>query len=264
MTAEVTVEDLGDRLIVTNRNAAQRNPLSEEFYRKLGAAVEAANKEHRIGAVVLTGEGNFFCSGGNLNMLKERSALSFEGRQNKIDELQNLIRAIRGCRKPLIAAVEGGAAGAGVSLALACDFLVASKEAQFTLAYVKAGLTPDGGVTSALLQALPRALVNEMCLLATPISTERLYSLGAVNVACEQGEAMTEALALADRLVAGPIQTIGDIKALLTDAFELTDDQQLDHERDAIARALVAPEGQEGINAFLSKRRPNFRELEIK
>lgn len=262
MSAKVALEDFGDRLIVTNRNEAQRNPLSEELYRKLGTALEQANAEHRIKAVILTGAGRFFCSGGNLNKLKERSTLSFEARQQKIDELQDLIRAIQTCRKPVIAAVEGGAAGAGVSLALACDFLVASSAAQFTLSYVKAGLTPDGGVTAGLLQALPRALVSEMCLLAKPVSAERLHMLGVINAVSDEGGAMSSAMAIADHLANGPVNTIGDIKDLLTRGLDAPRDQQLDHERDAIARALVAPEGQEGMNAFLNKLRPNFKELE--
>ncbi len=89
--------------------------------------------------MILRGEGGYFCAGGDLNTLVKRREMTVPERRDNIEKLHNLVRQMRGCLKPVIAAVEGGAAGAGVSLALACDFLVAEQQAQFTLAYVKVG-----------------------------------------------------------------------------------------------------------------------------
>ena len=147
----------GSTLIISNCNPKQRNSLSPEFYQGLLEGLAEAATDPLIAAVVLVGEGAFFCSGGDLNTLKDRRAMPFEARQGKIDKLGEVIRAVRTSPKPVIAAVEGGAVGAGVSLAMACDMIVAAKSAKFTLAYVKVGLVPDGGATYALTQALPRA-----------------------------------------------------------------------------------------------------------
>ncbi|MEC7257992.1 MAG: enoyl-CoA hydratase-related protein, partial [Pseudomonadota bacterium] len=197
------VDDLGDRLVVVNMNSTRRGALSPDLYDAINDAMARA-VDPRIRAVILTSEGGFFCAGGDLNVLIERRNLPPGERRAKIDGLHGLIRAIRGCPVPVIAAVEGGAAGAGASLALACDLIVAAKGANFTASYVRAGLVPDGGLTSALSRMIPRALAMEMCLMARPISAERMAELGAINAAVPPGTALDEAMALADALAKGP------------------------------------------------------------
>ncbi|NNE53984.1 MAG: enoyl-CoA hydratase [Sulfitobacter sp.] len=252
------IEDRGDRLIIWNGNSEKRGALSPELYNCINEAVQQAN-EKRIRAVILTSEGDFFCAGGNLNILIERRGISEEARRGKVDELHDLVRGLRACPVPVIAAVEGGAAGAGLSLALACDFIVASKEAKFTAAYVKAGLVPDGGLTSAMARLLPRPLAMEMCLLGRPVMAGRFADLGAVNRLCPPGNAMLEAMAIADTLVEGPRQAQSVIRGLVADAYETTEAAQLDAERDAMAAAAGRDEAAEGIAAFVEKRKPNYR-----
>ncbi|SDC43811.1 oxepin-CoA hydrolase, alternative type [Ruegeria marina] len=251
------VEDRGDRLVVVNMNSARRGALSPDLYAAIGQAMEKA-AEPRIRAVILSSEGGFFCAGGDLNVLMERRQLSEAERRGKVDLLHDLIRAIRGCPVPVIAAVEGGAAGAGASLALACDLLVAAEGAKFTAAYVKAGLVPDAGLTSALARMLPRQLAMEMCLLARPVSAARMADLGVVNVLAAPGEAEAQAHALADALAQGPRGAQGVIRRLVAQAYEVSEAQQLDAERDAMARAAGGDEAAEGIAAFLDKRKPRF------
>ena len=255
MTARI--EDRGDRLIVWNGNTARRGALSPELYDAILNAMKQA-EDRRIRAVILTSEGSFFCAGGDLNVLIERRNLPEEVRREKIDGLHDLIRAIRACPVPVIAAVEGGAAGAGLSLALACDMIVASEEAKFTAAYVKAGLVPDGGLTSAMARLIPRPLAMEMCLLGRPVMAGRFADLGAVNRICGVGRTLGEAMMLADTLAAGPRAAQGAIRRMVADAFETTEAAQLDAERDAMARASGADEAAEGIAAFLEKRPPRF------
>lgn len=251
------VEDAGDRLIVWNGNQDKRGALSPELYDCINDAMARA-QDARIRAVILTADGPFFCAGGNLNVLIERRAMSEEARRGKVDELHDLLRAIRSSPVPVIAAVEGGAAGAGLSLALACDMIVAAKDAKFTAAYVKAGLVPDGGLTSAMARLLPRPLAMEMCLMGRPVMAARFAELGAVNRLAAPGKAMEEAMALADVLAMGPRQAQGVIRGLVSDAYEASEAAQLDAERNAMAAAAGRDEAAEGIAAFLEKRAPQY------
>lgn len=253
----VSVERKADRLIVTNCNSSRRNALSPEYYDGLSQALELANQEAEIRSVILMGEGGYFCAGGDLNTLVKRREMTMSERKDNIEKLHNLVRQVKGCSKPVIAAVDGGAAGAGVSLALACDFLVAERQAQFTLAYVKVGLTPDGGATASLSRLIPRQLVSEMCLLGQPVSAEWLHQLGVVNVISDR-PTLAEAHLLADRIAQGPAGAQGAIKRLVEASVDNSFDTQMDLERDSMAEALGSDEAQEGINAFLERRSPNF------
>jgi len=253
------IDDLGDRLVVVNANTSRRNALSEDYYATLAEALQLAAAP-RITSVTLWGEG-FFCAGGDLNLLATRRDLPEDQRKDRVDALHDLIRGIRACPKPVIAAVEGGAAGAGASLAFACDFIVAAMGAKFTAAYVKAGLVPDAGLSASLTALLPRALVSEMLLLGEPVLAERLADLAAINAVVQQGQTRAEAMALADRIAKGPTVTQGRIKAMIGAAHDNSFNVQLDYERDEMAVAVVAPEAQEGIDSFLNKRHPDFAKL---
>lgn len=247
----------GRTQVVMNTNAGKRGALSPDLYKAIRDALEAA-QEPGVRAIVLASEGGFFCSGGDLNTLKERSQLSLEERRGKVQELHDLIAGLRGAPVPVIAAVEGGAAGAGLSLALAADLLVAAEGASFTASYVKAGVVPDAGLTSALARMLPRQMIAEMCLLARPVRAERFAALGVVNALVAKGEAQASAFALADELAKGPRQAQGVIKHLVGQAFEVSEREQLDAEREAMIRAVVDTEAQIGISAFLNKQTPEY------
>ncbi|MEX0285405.1 MAG: oxepin-CoA hydrolase, alternative type [Paracoccaceae bacterium] len=251
------VDEQGDRLIVVNMNASRRGALSPDLYAAIGDAFEKA-RAPGVRAVILTSEGGFFCSGGDLNTLIERSKLTEAERKEKIEGLHGVIRAIRSSPVPVIAAVEGGAAGAGLSIALACDLIVAAEGAKFTAAYVKAGLVPDGGLTSALSRVMPRPLAMEMCLLAKPVTAERMEAMGVINAVVPEGQAEAHANEIADALARGPRESQGMIRALVSSAYEAREAEQLEAERNAMARAQGGPEAAEGISAFLEKRKPDF------
>ena len=254
------VDDRGDRLVVVNMNPTRRGALSPDLYAAIGQAMAGA-ADPRIRSVLLTSEGGFFCAGGDLNVLIERRKLSEDQRRAKVDELHDLVRAIRACPVPVIAAVEGGAAGAGASLALACDLIVASEGAKFTAAYVKAGLVPDAGLTSSLARMLPRPLAMEMCLLARSVTAEQMHALGAVNAVVPADQVNLTANQLADKVAKGPRDSQRVIRRLVSDAYEAEEMAQLDAERDAMARAAGGDEAAEGIAAFLEKRAPRFGDL---
>lgn len=251
------LEDAGNRLIVWNGNTQKRGALSPELYACILQACEQAS-ERRIRSIILTSEGPFFCAGGDLNVLISRQGTPEDARREGIEGLHDVIRAMRACPVPIIAAVEGGAAGAGLSFALACDIIVAAQGAKFVAAYVKAGLVPDGGLTAHLARAVPRQLSMEMCMLAQPVPAERMHALGVVNALTEAGAAMDAAQAFADRFAAGPRDAQGAIRTLVAAAYDLTEAEQLDREGDAMGYASGAPEAAEGIAAFLEKRSPSY------
>ena len=251
----------GPVLVLTHDNPGVRNALSPEFYMALTAALAEAQADAQIGAVVLTGAGDFFCAGGDLRQLARRRELVPEVRRERLEGLHGLVRTLGDCRKPVIAAVEGGAAGAGVSLALACDLLVMARDAYFSVAYVKVGLTPDGGATFFLSELLPRQLLTELCLTGERIAAERLAQFGAVNRLAEPGRAVDEAVALAQRLAAGPARATARIKDLCRHAAGATLDDQLEREARHMVDALGDAESAEGIAAFFDKRAADFGTL---
>lgn len=255
MTARL--EDRGDRAIIWNGNQEKRGALSAELYAVIAQAFELA-QERRIRSVILTADGSFFCAGGDLNVLIARQGTPEEERRENIDQLHDLLRMIRTSPVPVICAVEGGAAGAGLSLMMACDFIVAAEGAKFTAAYVKAGLVPDGGLTASMARTLPRPLAMEMCLLGRPAMAETFSSLGAITQLTPVGGAVSAAMALADAVSAGPRDAQGVIRGLVSDAYQRTEAEQLNAERDGMAHAIGAAEAAEGISAFLEKRAPRF------
>ena len=249
----------GAVLVVVNSAPATRNALTPDFYSGFRELLESAHQDPSIAAIVLTGAGDFFCSGGNVAGLKARTTMNEAERRQGIDKLHGMIAAMRACPKPIVAAIEGGAAGAGVSMALACDMIVAAKGAYFSVAYVKIGLTPDGGATAFLARSLPRQLVNELCLTGDRIDVQRLYDLGMINRIVKAGKALDTAEEIAQRLAKGPAQSMARIKSLI-DAGATNDlKTQLDLEAQSIAASFGTPEGAEGIAAFLEKRKADFR-----
>ena len=246
-------------LVLSFNHPQARNALTPEMYRAVPEALARAAADTSVAALVLTGVGGVFCAGGDLRRLAQRRAMAPQERRAGIEGLHGLVRAIRDCGKPVIAAVEGAAAGAGLSIALACDLLVAARDAHFSVAYVKVGLSPDGGVTALLSEFVSRQLLTELCLTGARISGTQLHAQGAVNRLCESGAALQEALALANTLAPGPQRAMGRIKQLCRQAGSNSLEAQLELEATLMVESLGDDEAAEGIRAFLDKRPANFR-----
>ncbi len=257
MGEPLIVSQSGRVVTVVNSNPGRRNSLSFEFYDAFAAVLDDA-VSHDCGAIVLTGADGFFCAGGDMDGLQERANGSPAFRRAGVDRLNGMIGRMRSLPVPVIAAVEGGAAGAGLSMMLACDMVVAAKDAFVMAAYVKIGLTPDGGMTAFLAQSLPRQLATEMMMTGDRVPVERLYQAGAINRLVEPGMALTEAQALAARLADGPPRSLSGIKALTEAACHPHLEDLLDREAVSIAEALGGAEAHEGIAAFKSKRKPEW------
>jgi enoyl-CoA hydratase/carnithine racemase len=258
MPAELKSTSQGQTMVLTLSNPEHRNALGPEIYSAGIEALGVAESNADIRSVVITGEGSLFCAGGNLNRLQGNRSQAPEVQAQTIEGLHSWIDSIRTFPKPVIAAVEGAAAGAGFSLALACDFVVAARNAVFVMSYSKVGLSPDGGASWSLTQAMPRALAAELLMLGERIGAERLHSMGVVNRVCEEHQALARALELAAQLNAQAPNVLASIKELLNDAARTPLNQQLDNERDHFVRNLHHANGGEGIAAFLAKRSPRY------
>lgn len=245
-------------LLLTLDGPKSRNAISPPVYAALQGHIVDAGESPEIRAIVICGANGFFCSGGDVNNLRRSATLPMREVVKSTDALNAMVAAIRNCPKPVIAAVEGGAAGAGFSLVLACDMIIASEGAKFIVAYVKIGLTPDGGTTHFLMAALPRQLVSEMCLLGTPVTAQVLHHYGVVNAVPEMGEALNAAMEKATLMARGPQMAMAQIKALISSAPGNDLATHLDEEARGINRARFTAEGREGTTAFLEKRKPNF------
>lgn len=254
-------ERVGSSIVVTINRPKERNPISGELFDEIKLAVETANADHSVSAIILTGAEGFFCAGGNLRDLGALRDRDVKQRREMLETFHDFTRLVNGSDIPFIAAVEGGAAGAGCSIALTCDFITSAKDVHYSVAYVNVGLTPDGGVTSFLADILPRQLANEMCLMGKKVSAERLYNLGAINVVTETGGALKAALEISEKLAFGPRQTIATIKGLCNAATENSLDQQLELEAVKMVEAQALPEAEEGITAFFAKRVPDYKKL---
>lgn len=249
----------GQTLILTISNPEFKNALGPEIYSAGVEALNAAENNPDIRSVVITGEGSMFCAGGNLQRLQGNRREPKEVQAQSIDSLHSWIDSIRTYPKPVIAAVEGAAAGAGFSLALACDFCVAADNAVFVMSYSTVGLSPDGGGSWSLARALPRPLASELLMAGERIGAQRLFDFGLVNRVTGAGSALTEALRLAERLNARAPNALASIKELINDAAGNTLGHQLASERDHFVDNLHDSNGGEGISAFLEKRTPQYR-----
>jgi len=245
-------------MVLTLSNPEHRNALGPEMYAAGVEALSVAESSPDVRSVVIAGEGKVFSAGGNLQRLQANRQLRPEVQAQSVESLHSWIEAIRTFPKPVIAAVEGAAAGAGFSLALACDLIVAAEDAVFVMAYSNIALSPDGGASWSLSQALPRQLVSELLLCGERIAALRLHELGLVNRVTPSGGALDEAMALAEKLNGRSPNSVASIKELINDAAGNTLNQQLASERDHLVRNLHHSNAGIGIAAFLAKQVPDY------
>ena len=258
MSGALTSTSEGSTLILTLSDPAHKNALGPDIYAAGIEALNAAENNPEIRSVVITGEGAVFCAGGNLQRLQANRRESPEVQAQSIEALHNWIDAIRTYPKPVIAAVEGAAAGAGFSLALACDFIVAAGNAVFVMSYSTVALSPDGGGSWQLARALPRQLAGELLLGGERIGAERLQQLGVVGRVTEAGEALDAALTWAAQLGARAPNALASIKELVQDAGSHNLHEHLAAERDHFVRNLHHANAGIGIAALLNKHQPKY------
>ena len=258
MTAQLLSTSEGQTLVLTLSNPEFRNALGPEMYAAGVEALSVAESSADVRSVVITGANGIFSAGGNLQRLQNNRQLPPEHQAQSIEGLHNWIEAIRTFPKPVIAAVEGPAAGAGFSLALACDLIVAARNSVFVMAYSSIALSPDGGGSWSLSRAVPRQLATELLMCGERIGAERLQQLGVVNRLADTGQALQDALQLSELLNARAPNALSSIKELLADADDSSLNVQLARERDHFVKNLHHNNAGIGIAAFLNKQKPEY------
>ena len=258
MPAQLQATREGQTLVLTLSNPELRNAIDPVMYAAGIEALNVAESSTEVRSVVITGAAGMFCSGANLLRLQANRQVDPQVQAQSSEGLHSWIETIRTYPKPVIAAVEGAAAGAGFSLALACDMVVAARNAVFVMADSSVALSPDGGASWSLAQALPRQLATEILMCGDRIAAERLHALGVVNRLAEPGSALTMALALAEQLNARAPNVLASIKELVGDAPHNLLSTHLASERDHFVKNLHHANAGTGIAAFLDKRTPLY------
>jgi enoyl-CoA hydratase/carnithine racemase len=259
MGGQLKSETQDQTLVLTLSNPGMRNALGPEIYIAGIEALGAAETNPAVRSVVITGEGGTFSAGGNLHRLLANRAQDPSAQAVSIEALHTWMETIRTYPKPVIAAVEGAAAGAGFSLALMCDFVVAASDSFFVMAYSNIALSPDGGGSWNLARSLPRPIANEILMLGERISAERLHQLGWINQLSNPGESLVQALHLAQRLNARAPNALTGIKDLLNSAAQMPLSDHLAQEKSSFVTLLHHPNALTGINALLNKQTPDYR-----
>ncbi|AOM41879.1 2-(1,2-epoxy-1,2-dihydrophenyl)acetyl-CoA isomerase PaaG [Xenorhabdus hominickii] len=237
------------------------NSFNEELHQQLSKAMGIAEQDESVRSVLLTGAGRGFCSGQDLN---DRNAIISDGLVpdlgQSVERYYNpLIRRMTSLPKPIICAVNGVAAGAGVSLALACDIVIASRTASFIQAFCRIGLTPDSGGSWFLPHKIGHARAMGMALLGDKISADQAQEWGMIWQVAEPDELEEKTQKLAQHLAAQPTVALGCIKQATYAAAANTLEQQLDLERDLQRLCGRSEDFREGVNAFIEKRHPAFK-----
>jgi enoyl-CoA hydratase/carnithine racemase len=255
---ELVEFSISDSVAVLTLNRPEvRNAINDAMRSELLAAVERAAADDAITALVLTGKGKSFCSGGDISGMRERlkapaGKVAYNGwRRQK--QIHRAVGALHGFPKPTIAAVNGAAAGLGCDLALACDFILAGEDAAFSMSFVKRGLVSDGGGMYFLPRrvGLPRA--KEMIFTGRSVDAKEALAIGLADRVSVQASLVAEAVAWGRELGSGSPVSIALAKAILDRTFESTEEEVFAMGREAQAICYTTSEHRESIEAFLNK-----------
>jgi 2-(1,2-epoxy-1,2-dihydrophenyl)acetyl-CoA isomerase len=247
----------GYRVITLNR-PQRLNAFTEAMHQALRAALAQAEDDEGCRALLLTGAGRGFCAGQDLNdRLSRTGETPVLG--GALETYYNpLVRKLRELPFPVVAAVNGVAAGAGANVALACDIVIAARSASFVQSFAKIGLVPDSGGTWILPRLVGPARARALALTAEPLSAEKAEAWGLIWKAVDDGALMAEAEKLCTQFAAAPTLGLALIKRALDAAWENDLDTQLDLEREMQREASLTPDYAEGVRAFMEKRAPKF------
>jgi 2-(1,2-epoxy-1,2-dihydrophenyl)acetyl-CoA isomerase len=255
---EITTNGL--RTLAMNR-PDRRNALDTELCERLLQATTAAAADTSVRAVLLRGEGHSFCVGGDVKSMAEGvgRTQTVEQRTQGLRRRMEASRMLHVMPKPTLAAIRGAAAGAGLSLALACDFRIAARSAKFTTAFAKVGLSGDFGGTWFLTRILGSARARDLYLRPRVLTADEAFSLGLVTQVVDDDQLEAAALAFANELASGPSVTLAYIKQNLNNAETGSLESSLDMEAMHHIRCAATDDHREAAAAFVEKRTPVFK-----
>lgn len=234
------------------------NAVSVQFSKDFRAATLAAHYDDDVRVLLVTAEGKVFCAGGDLVEFNSAGDALPSIASDMLTDFHGAIYRMHRMAKPTIASVGGAAGGAGLSLMCAFDLVVAAENAKFTMAYTRAGVTPDGTSTYFLARHVGLRRALDLTLTNRLLSAEEAEAWGLVNRVVPKGEADEAALALATELAAGSAFAAGNAKRLIYEGFDSSLEETGEREMHMITRSMAMPDGKEGIAAFVEKRAPSF------
>jgi 2-(1,2-epoxy-1,2-dihydrophenyl)acetyl-CoA isomerase len=251
----VLVSDEGQVRVLTPNRPGTRNAIDLELRVVLADAIEAAMADEAVRVIVLTGGGGTFCSGGDISTMRRQGEEAVRARMRAA---QRMIRAIWDGPKPVLAAVEGYAFGAGVSLALACDRVVTASDATFSVAFTGVGIAGDMGIFASLPARAGAATARQLLLKPKRLTGQEALELGLADAVAPPGVALEAALADAAEISAGPPLALAGIKTMLS-RWPSDPHEVLEREVDLAVKLMDTDDFAEGIAAFAERRRPAFR-----
>jgi 2-(1,2-epoxy-1,2-dihydrophenyl)acetyl-CoA isomerase len=234
------------------------NAFNDEMSAELQDALKSAERDSNVRALLLTGAGKGFCAGQDLNAVRERPA-GHSFRDHLLKTYNPIVAKLSSIEKPVVAAVNGAAVGAGFGIALACDIRYASEAAKFRTAFIGIGLAPDSGTSYFLPRLLGMGRALELAYTNELVDAATALSLGLVNKVFPPVDLLPQARALASQLAAGPTRGYGLTKRAMRHAAGNTLEEALDYEAHAQDIAGRTHDHTEGVNAFLEKRKPEFK-----
>jgi 2-(1,2-epoxy-1,2-dihydrophenyl)acetyl-CoA isomerase len=232
--------------------------MSPEMARELSEAAIRCDDGDAIRAVVLTGTGRLFCAGGDLGAFAKAGDGAKSLLKTMAGDLHMALSRFARMSAPVIAAVNGTAGGAGMSLVMAADLALGARSAKFTMAYTNVGLAPDGSSTFYMPRKIGDRRTRELMLTNRVLDADEALAWGILNEVTDDDSVVDAAMSLASRLAKGPTQAYGAVKTLLNESFEHGLETQMELEARAIAEMSATADGREGIRAFLDKRKPEF------
>src|SRR5215467_7848015 len=247
----------GYRVITLNR-PDRLNAFNEAMHQALRKAISDAEADESCRALLLTGQGRGFCTGQDLSERLPKPGETVMLGQSQEVYYNPLVRKLRTLAFPVVAAVNGVAAGAGANIALACDIVLAARSASFVQSFARVGLIPDSGGTWLLPRLVGAARARGLALLSEPLSAEKAEQWGLIWKCVDDDVLAGEAQKLCEHFAAAPTQGLALIKRALNASPANTLDAQLDLERDSQRAASLTPDYIEGVRAFMEKRKPNF------
>lgn len=254
-------EKKGNVGIITLNRPDKLNSFNDELTFQLQDALKEMEKDKEVRAIILTGAGRGFCAGQDL---QSRSIAQEMGQRPSLgDSIKRrynpIVTKLRRMEKPIIAAVNGVAAGAGASVAFACDFRIVTDKTSFIQSFTKVGLIPDSGATFVLPRLIGVTRAFELMLSADKLTAEEALRLGVVNKVVTDEELMKEALALAEKLAAGPTKAFGLTKRAVNKAIFDDLEELLEYEANLQEIAGRSDDFEEGVKAFVEKRPAQYK-----
>jgi 2-(1,2-epoxy-1,2-dihydrophenyl)acetyl-CoA isomerase len=258
MTETVCVELDGQVATVLLNRPETFNAFDLDMVELFASRLTTLAVDNSVRGIVISGAGKGFCVGGDLRWARGCPHGPAAAFHTLAARFHQAVLEIRRTRRPVIAAVNGIAAGGGFSLALACDFRVMAKSAVLRQAYTSNGLCIDGGGTFTLPRLVGLARALEIVAFDKPISSEQALAWGLTTKVVQDGHSVREAVEMAHELASSSLNSFGWSKQLVTDSFDTAFEAQIERERAGLCSCAAHPDGKEGLQAFVEKRKPVF------